>query len=146
MGCGASSTSKPLADGEKPLRAVADGKEAENTSSERNFSEDEAAAKLQAMQRGRQNRKEMEDMNKSATVMQARFRGKKARSRAANLHAEREIVQETAEASVKRNKKNSSVLSVNEWQFGKVLGTGAYGQAGNGHLGCPLCYVVGSWL
>ena len=130
MGCGASSTSKPPEDSGKPLRAHADGKDINRNSngSPSSYTEDEAAAKLQAVQRGRQNRKEMEEMNKSATIMQARFRGKKGRSRAANICADREIVHETGEATVKRNKKNSGVLSVNDWQFGKVLGTGAYGQ------------------
>lgn len=94
--------------------------------------EDGAAAKLQAVQRGRKERQQLEvigqQLDKAATVMQARFRGKKARSHAANLHAEREVVRETSTAGVKRSKVNSTVLAVNDWQFGKVLGKGAYGE------------------
>ena len=133
MGCGASTASPPTDANGKPLKRTAnDMPEKGRVGSSAQSEEDGAAAKLQAVQRGRKERQQLEvigqQLDKAATVMQARFRGKKARSHAANLHAEREVVRETSTAGVKRSKVNSTVLAVNDWQFGKVLGKGAYGE------------------
>jgi serine/threonine protein kinase len=130
MGCGASTASRPPVGDDGGPVYVKEGSASNRKGrrSKEHGEEDKAAAKLQSMQRGRKDRTEIDAMNKSATVMQSRFRANKARSYAANLLAEREVVLETGHAGIKRNKAETGLLSVNEWQFGKMLGKGAYGQ------------------
>lgn len=90
--------------------------------------EDEAAMRLGAVARGRKERMELDKKNNAAASMQARVRGKSARRQVEAIAIEREIVKETAEAKLKRNKSGSSVTQVNEYYLGKMLGKGAFGQ------------------
>lgn len=135
MGCGASTAAAPpRVHVEKPLNGEGSKKAASVMDSAASVMDsavsavDAAAAKVQALARGRHERTVLEDMHASATLMQARFRGKKARSHAAELQAEREVVREVDDAKVKRSKSSATVLAVNDWQFGKQLGKGAFGQ------------------
>ena len=85
-----------------------------------------AAQTIGASVKGRLARKELEEQSRAATIVQSRVRGKAARRATERMAAEHVINTETAK--LKRTKSNSKVLKVNEYNMGKELGKGAFGQ------------------
>ena len=89
---------------------------------------DAAAAKLQARARGRAVREHLDEETRSATLVQAMFRGNRDRRYSAQLMSSRqEEVLETHDAALKKSKSGSSLQQVNDYSIVKQLGKGAYG-------------------
>ena len=125
MGCGASTSSPRAGTFESPpSKAIAPKGGGATQMSEK----DAAAAKLQARARGRAVREHLDEETRSATLVQAMFRGNRDRRYSAQLMSSRqEEVLETHDAALKKSKSGSSLQQVNDYSIVKQLGKGAYG-------------------
>ena len=144
MGCGASkvapasnkSSAEAPSGAEKsvfmaPVRAV--GELASSVTEMVGDVYDEAAKKIEAVQRGIEARKELEQQKKSAVVMQSLYRGRQARRQSEQLRVSRKII-ETDTAELKKTK-GKMPAGVNDYYFSKQLGKGAYGEVYKAHKG-----------